>query len=53
MVIKNHFVRLSTVFGHQNVALKEVRDKIWLVNFMDYDLGTMIQGVDTRRILER
>ena len=30
---------LSTVFAGQNVGVKEVSDKIWLVSFMDYDLG--------------
>jgi hypothetical protein len=27
------------VFAGQNVGVKEVSDKIWLVSFMDYDLG--------------
>jgi putative transposase len=30
---------LTTVFAGQNVGIKEVSDKIWLVSFMDYDLG--------------
>jgi len=30
---------LSTVFVGQAVGLKEVQDDIWLVSFMDYDLG--------------
>jgi putative transposase len=30
---------LSTVFAGQNVGIKEVSDKIWLVSFMKYDLG--------------
>ena len=30
---------LSTVFAGQKVGVKEVDDKIWLVSFMDYDLG--------------
>jgi len=30
---------LSTVFAGQNVGVKQVGDKIWLVSFMDYDLG--------------
>jgi len=30
---------LSTVFAGQNVGVKEVSDRIWLVSFMDYDLG--------------
>jgi putative transposase len=32
-------INLSTVFAGQNVGVKEVSDKIWLVTFMDYDLG--------------
>jgi hypothetical protein len=28
-----------TVFAGQAVGIKEVHDDIWLVNFMDYDLG--------------
>ena len=32
-------INLSTVFAGQNVGIKEVNDKIWLVSFMKYDLG--------------
>ena len=32
-------INLSTVFAGQAVGLKEVEDGIWLVSFMDYDLG--------------
>ena len=32
-------VNLSTVFAGQNIGIKEVEDGIWLVSFMDYDLG--------------
>ena len=32
-------INLSTVFAGQNVGIKEVSDKIWLVTFMEYDLG--------------
>jgi putative transposase len=32
-------VNLSTVFAGQCVGIREVADKIWLVSFMDYDLG--------------
>jgi len=32
-------IHLSTVFAGQNVGIKEVSDKIWLVSFMHYDLG--------------
>jgi len=30
---------LSTVFAGQKVGVKQVSDKIWLVSFMQYDLG--------------
>jgi putative transposase len=32
-------INLSGVFAGQNVAIKQVSDRIWLVTFMDYDLG--------------
>ena len=32
-------IHLSTVFAGQKVGVKEVADKIWLVSFMDHDLG--------------
>jgi putative transposase len=32
-------IHLSTVFAGQNVGIKEIADKIWLVSFMHYDLG--------------
>ena len=32
-------INLSIVFAGQNVGIKEVSDKIWLVSFMNYDLG--------------
>ena len=32
-------INLSTVFAGQNVGIKEVTDKVWLVSFMQYDLG--------------
>jgi putative transposase len=32
-------INLSTVFAGQNVEIKEVSDKIWLLSFMQYDLG--------------
>jgi putative transposase len=32
-------INLSTVFAGQKVGVKEVEDKIWLVSFMQYDLG--------------
>jgi transposase InsO family protein len=32
-------VNLTSVLGGQNVGIKEVDDDIWLVSFMEYDLG--------------
>jgi transposase InsO family protein len=32
-------INLSTVFAGQAVGLKEVEEGLWLVSFMDYDLG--------------
>ena len=30
---------VSVVFAGQNVGVRQVSDRIWLVSFMDYDLG--------------
>jgi putative transposase len=35
----NKKINFSTVFAGQAVGIKEVQDGIWLVSFMDYDLG--------------
>ena len=32
-------INLSVVFAGQNVGIKQVEDHIWLVSFMNYDLG--------------
>ena len=32
-------INLNQVFAGQNVGIKQVEDKIWLVTFMHYDLG--------------
>jgi putative transposase len=32
-------IHLSTVLAGQNVGIKQVDDRIWLVSFMQYDLG--------------
>src|SRR3990167_7619683 len=37
--IRGKKVNLSHVFSGQDVGVKEVEDRIWLVSFMDYDLG--------------
>ena len=37
--IRRKKVNLSRVFAGQDVGVKEIEDGIWLVTFMDYDLG--------------
>jgi hypothetical protein len=32
-------INLSTVIAGQSVGIRQVSDLIWLVSFMDYDLG--------------
>jgi hypothetical protein len=32
-------INLSVVFAGQSLGIKQVSDQIWLVSFMDYDLG--------------
>ena len=32
-------INFSQVFAGQAIGIKEVHDDIWLVSFMDYDLG--------------
>lgn len=39
-------INLSTVFAGQIVGLREVADQIWLVSFLDYDLGFFDQDED-------
>ena len=36
---KRRTVNLSTVFAGQKVGVKQVSDEIWLVSFIQYDLG--------------
>jgi len=40
-------INLSIVFADQLVGIREVADKIWLVSFMEYDLG-FFDEVDNR-----
>jgi putative transposase len=32
-------INLSLVFAGQNVGVKQIDERIWLVSFMHYDLG--------------
>ncbi|MGI9323779.1 MAG: hypothetical protein ACR2PZ_01065 [Pseudomonadales bacterium] len=51
-------VNLSRVFAGQKVGIREVADKIWLVSFMDFDLGffdqtrSRFRAAKTRALLE-
>ena len=36
-------INLSTVSASQNVGIKKVSDKVWLVSFIQYDLGLFDQ----------
>ena len=36
---KTRKIKLSQVFAGQTVGIKQTEDRIWLVNFMQYDLG--------------
>jgi putative transposase len=36
---KSRKINLSQVFAGQDVGVKQVSDRIWVVTFMDYDLG--------------
>ena len=36
---KKRKVNLSQVFAGQAVGVKQVNERVWLVSFMDYDLG--------------
>jgi len=37
--VDNRKISLSKVFAGQYVGIREISDKIWLVSFMDYELG--------------
>ena len=41
-------INFSQVFAGQAVGVKEIHDDIWLVSFMDYDLGYF--DLDTRAL---
>ena len=46
--IRKKKINLSRVFAGQDVGVKEVQDGIWLVSFMNYDLGYF--DLDNRRL---
>ena len=37
--LNNRKINLSSVFAGQKVGVRETNDKIWLVSFMDFDIG--------------
>lgn len=39
IVTNRRKINLSQVFAGQTVGIKQTDDQIWLVSFMDYDLG--------------
>ena len=41
MTIGRRKVSLTRALAGQFVGIREVADKIWLVSFMDYDLGLL------------
>jgi hypothetical protein len=45
-------INLSTVFAGQAVGIKEVEEGIWLVSFMEYDLGYIDLEEKTLRPLD-
>ena len=45
--MKGKKINFSTVFAGQDVGIKEVKEKLWLVSFMEYDLGYFDE--DSRR----
>jgi putative transposase len=45
---KNRKISVSMVFAGQNVGDRQVSDRIWLVSFVDYDLGCF--DGETRRL---
>ncbi len=44
--IKRRKISLSVVFAGQIIGIREVADRIWLVSFMDYDLGFFDENED-------
>jgi len=50
--LRREKISLSTVFAGQAVEIKEVEEGIWLVSFMEYDLGYIDPGEKTLQPLE-
>jgi putative transposase len=45
-VIRRRKINLSAVFAGQTVGIREISDRVWLVSFMDFDLGFFDQDED-------
>ena len=45
LCLGNRNISLSKVFTGQTVGIREVEDKLWLVSFMNYDLGCFDEDV--------
>ncbi len=43
--MENRKISLSKIFAGQTVGIREVEDRIWLVSFMNYDLGFFDENV--------
>ena len=39
-------IQFSTVFAGQYVGIREIADEVWLVSFMEYDLGFFDRSVN-------
>jgi hypothetical protein len=44
--IENRKISLSTVFAGQWVGIREIEPRIWLVSFMQYDIGFFDQDAN-------
>ena len=42
--LRGRKIKLSRCFAGQNVGVRQVADRIWLVSFMEYDLGFFDHG---------
>jgi len=44
-------VNLSHALAGQNVGVTQVGERIWLVTFMDYDLGYALEVAHEQRVI--
>src|SRR4029079_3861522 len=50
---KGRKINLSHVFAGQQVGIKQVEDRIWLVSFMHYDLGEFEHETSRREAINK